>query len=754
MQASATRGAAQHRSPRVASPGRAVAGAIHAARLLGCAAVLGVLATPGIAAQGAAGDSAFVLSTHDPARSPSPFIGNGHLGGRIAARGTAPAPAFVAGLYDEAAGDIPRIAAVPAWSTIDVHDGAHWLNAGTITAGTLQRYRQTLDMRTAIVRTAYDWVDGARRTSVAVESFVSRGDPHLAVVRLRIVPHQGGRMTVAFPLAGWPAPHRLALATIRRFRPGWTNADVWYPGHMAVRTAGATLTRDGGELSLTGSPAGRATVVDEAVAVRWPADLHGVHAVRSVAADSAAITVTFDADAGRSYTFDRFVGIATSLDGPAPAAVAARTARRALRHGVDAVRAAHVAAWGRLWQTDIEITGDPALQRAVRAMLFQLLCSADSGTALAIPPMGLSSGGYYGHVFWDSDTWMFPSLLLTHPGIARSLVAFRARTLPAALANARANGYRGAMYPWEADDHGRESTPRFAAQNASSEIHVTGDVARAAWQYYLATGDSAWLARDGYAVLRATADFWVSRATRDTVTGQYHIRNVVSVDEGLVGVNDDAYTNAVARRNLEAATAAAHRLRRVADPAWARVATHLHIAFDSTRGTYRTYAGAPDSTLGSVTALLSYPLGMPMAPAVERANLEYAVHRMLTRHRGAMMGGTLLSVVAAELGDRALVDTLLAPSYAGYLKGPFLLISETPRNDAVSFVTGAGGFLQQVIFGYTGLRITGGGVRPAFAPVLPSGVTRLVLRHIHMGGKVYDVTVDAGGRHIVPVPGR
>ena len=78
------------------------------------------------------------------------------------------------------------------------------------------------------------------------------------------------------------------------------------------------------------------------------------------------------------------------------------------------------------------IDGDPELQRVVRSMLFYLLCSADSGTAMGIPPMGLSSGGYYGHVFWDSDTWMFPALVLTHPDVARSMVAFRARTLPAA----------------------------------------------------------------------------------------------------------------------------------------------------------------------------------------------------------------------------------------------------------------------------------------------------------------------------------
>jgi trehalose/maltose hydrolase-like predicted phosphorylase len=188
---------------------------------------------------------------------------------------------------------------------------------------------------------------------------------------------------------------------------------------------------------------------------------------------------------------------------------------------------------------------------------------------LARGDTALSSGGYYGHIFWDSDTWMFPPLLLIHPEVARSLVAFRGRTLPGARENARANGHRGAMYPWEADERGRETTPRFAVQNARSEIHVTRDVALAQWQYWLATGDSVWLAREGYPVIRETADFWVGRATRDSAGG-YHIEDVVSLSEGLIGVTDHAYTNAVARGNLEIAGRASRELGLPEDP-WAAV---------------------------------------------------------------------------------------------------------------------------------------------------------------------------------------
>jgi hypothetical protein len=115
-----------------------------------------------------------------------------------------------------------------------------------------------------------------------------------------------------------------------------------------------------------------------------------------------------------------------------------------------------------------------------------------------------------------------------------------------------------------------------------------------------------------------------------------------------------------------------------------------------------------------------------------------------------MMGSTLLSVGAAELGDRAMMDSLLPRSYREHLKGPFLMLSETPTNDAVDFVTGAGGFLQQVMYGYTGLRFGPKGLVPEFAPILPSSVSRLVLRNVQLRGKRYDVVVDSRGRKIIP----
>ncbi|PYO45055.1 MAG: hypothetical protein DMD33_00775, partial [Gemmatimonadetes bacterium] len=137
----------------------------------------------------AAQDSTFVVTTTDPMYRAPAFIGNGAFSLVSTPLGTTAAPSFAAGIYDHAPGDVPRIAALPAWNAIDVFDGQHWLGQATLDTTSLRDYRQTLDMHEGVLRTSYDWVDGERRTAVSVEAFVSRADARLAVVNLVLLPH-------------------------------------------------------------------------------------------------------------------------------------------------------------------------------------------------------------------------------------------------------------------------------------------------------------------------------------------------------------------------------------------------------------------------------------------------------------------------------------------------------------------------------------------------------------------------------------
>jgi protein-glucosylgalactosylhydroxylysine glucosidase len=688
----------------------------------------------------AAQDSTFIVSTTDPTYRAPAFIGNGAFSLVSTPLGATASLSYASGVYDHGPGDVPRIAALPFWNAIDVSDGQHWLGQATLDSTSLRNYHQTLDMYEGVLRTSYEWLHGDRHTAVSVEAFVSRADARLAVVNLVLLPHDSGTVTLSFPLRPRPAPHRLALAKLEHTEPDWTLDKVWYPGYVKVESRGATAS----EVWLAGRTEGRGTPVAFSVRVAWPAREQPL-SVRPVVSDSGvALELTFRTTPDVPITLAKYIGLARSR------AAASAATRAALAAGYTATLETHRAAWRRLWQTDIVVDGDPELQRVLHAMQFYLMASIRDGTSESIPPMGLSTAGYYGHVFWDADTWMFPALLVLHPDLARSMVMFRNRALPAAERNARTNGYRGAMYPWESDELGVETTPRFAWQNALYENHITGDVALAQWQYYLATGDSAWLARYGEPVLRATANFWASRATFNAAKQRYDIIHIVSVDEGLIGIGNDTYTNAVARKNLQLATLASSRVRRVPDTLWGRVAAGLYIPYDSAGQYHPTYEGAPEAKRGSVVPLLAFPLGLPMNDTAKRNDIESAIRLMIKEGGGAMMTETLYPVIAAELGERALVDTLLPLSYEGHVRPPFYALAETPRNDAVNFLTGAGGFLQQVIYGYTGLRFTDEGLRPVYRPVLPSAITRLMLKHVSVRGKTFDIVVQGDSARFLP----
>lgn len=698
----------------------------------------------GLAVSLSAQDSAFILTTADPGYRAPAFVGNGAFSLVASPLGTAPALSLAAGVYDHAPDDVPRIAALPAWNAVDVFDGRAWLNAAHADTASLRDYRQTLDLYDGTLQTSYDWVDGDRRTSVNVLVFVSRANPALAVVKLTLVPHFSRLLRVSFPLRPHPAPARLRLARLEHSDPEWTLAQVWYPGHVVFRERHVARDSTGGLLWLEGQTEGRGTAVAIAAVVAWPGGARPAVADSGASDGGVALAAPFEATRETPLTFYKYVAIESS------GANARAVAHTAAERGYEVLLAEHRAAWHDLWRTDVVIEGDPELQRVIHAMLFYLLASVREGSAQSIPPMGLSSAGYYGHVFWDADTWMFPALVALYPDLARSMVMFRCQALGAAVRNARVNGHGGAMYPWESDELGEETTPRFAWQNALYENHVTGDVAVAQWQYYLATGDSAWLARFGLRVLAATADFWVSRARLDPKRGQYGINNVVSVDEGLIGVGNDTYTNAIARKNLELATLASRRVGRTPDPEWSRIAAGLYLPYDSAGQYHPTYDGAPLEKRGSVVTLLAYPLAIPMSDEAKRHDLESGVRLMIRKGGGAMMAETLYPVIAAELGERALVDTLLPLSYQGHVRAPFNALSETPRNDAVNFLTGAGGFLQQVIYGYTGLRLGDQGLSPAYRPVLPSHITRLVLRNVPVRGRRFDIVVERDSLRFVP----
>jgi protein-glucosylgalactosylhydroxylysine glucosidase len=669
-----------------------------------------------------AADNSFLLEAVKPQPYTAAYLGNGAISVVTTPLATEPARCFLAGVYDHTAGDVPRLASAPAWNEVDVYNGVRWLNAGTPLPA-IEQYHQALDMLNGVLRTSYLWIDGDKRIHMEAEEFVSRDRAQLAATRITVTPDFAGGIIVRFPLHNWPVPHRYALEKIQKLEgDAATNPwALWYPGHLNIAKVDVEHSPSGALMSATATTPGDGPNLGEAIAIEWNAAAEvGTHKDTQ----SADVETRVQVKPGESYTFTKFAALVTSPTATDATERAKRAAIAERETGWQATRAASEAAWHALWESDLVIQGNASLQRTIHSMLFYLLGSSRADLDISTPPMGLSSAGYYGHIFWDADTFMFPPLVVLHPEMARSMVAFRSRTRDAARQNAERNGYRGAMFPWEADPGGAECTPRFAFQNASSENHVNGDVALAAWQYWLATGDRNWLEKDAWPILRDTADFWASRVNYNAGHGRYEISGVVAVKESDIGVSNDAYTNAVAKKNLEFAIAAARELGIAPQSKWGEVAGKMYM---------------PESD----SPLLWYPLDQPYSPQKTRGVVQNLLPQVERHDTGAMMGTEFYPILAAQIGDRRLIGQLLEPLVRPYLRPPFQVIAETPDNQNTNFITGAGAFLQQFVFGYTGLRLDEGGLKRKFPPALPADIQKLTLKNITVRGKRETLVFDS-----------
>lgn len=437
--------------------------------------------------------------------------------------------------------------------------------------------------------------------------------------------------------------------------------------------------------------------------------------------------------AGKAYRFSLAGSSITSAHHADPLNEAERLTIFAKLEGRDRLIRLHEQAWAKLWESDIIVEGDPQSQQDIRSMLYHLYSFSREGAALSPSPMGLSGLGYNGHVFWDTELWMFPAVLVMHPELARSMVEYRFQRLEAARRNAFGKGYRGAMFPWESADSGVEETPVWAL-SGPFEHHITACVAIAAWNYYCVSQDKDWLREKGWPLLSATADFWASRVERNG-PGRYDIRNVVAADEWAENVDNNAFTNAAAKANLRYATAAAKLLGLKADPDWEIVANNIPILVMENGVTQEHASYKGEGIKQADVNLLAYPLSEITDPRRIRLDLEYYEKRVPDEGTPAMTQG-IFSLLYARLGDRAKAWHWFQDAYRPNLNPPFRVIAETKGGTNPYFATGAGGVLQAVLMGFGGLEITPNGINQRKS-VLPPHWKSLTLKGIGPGKKSF-----------------
>ncbi len=438
--------------------------------------------------------------------------------------------------------------------------------------------------------------------------------------------------------------------------------------------------------------------------------------------------------AGETYTFGVVGSSIASVHSADPLNEAERLTIFAKLEGMERLLKRHRAAWSELWKSDIQIEGNLRDQVAVRSALYHLYSFAREGQAYSLSPMGLSGLGYNGHVFWDTEIWMYPGILALQPGMARSIMQYRYDRLGAAKANAFAHGYRGAMFPWESADDGSEDTPVWAL-TGPFQHHISGDVAWAMWKYFQTTGDKEWLRTTGWPVIKEVADFFASRVERNG-PGQYDINNVIGANEWEENIDNNAYTNGMAITVLRYAGDAAQELGVEANPDWAHVADNIPLLKfpDGTTRENATYTGV--TIKQADVNLLSYPMDIVRDEADIRRDLAYYEPRLSPD--GPAMGAAILATLYSRLGEPEKAYGLFQKSYQPNEVPPFGVLAETAGGTNPYFATGAGGMLQSVIFGFGGLEITDEGIVQKKG-VLPKAWTSLTITGVGPEEKTFVV---------------
>ncbi len=696
--------------------------------------IVAMLMLPGTRApkQHPPNDDPWLLVNYDPNDKFGTYLGNGFISTRIMSDGVGsqdgkPLPCYMAGFYDK-----ERLIPIPTWSDLRFYDGKTQFKIDKNAD-----YKQVLNMRTGILTTYATWRAGRKTLKGKIEVIVSRAEPGVAIITARLTPSFAGKLGASGVVTSedqrlrrWASE---TMETVDVRAPLITCWETYRPGtgETLRQIAAACYLQTDAEDKSGPAP----TVAPPGDTARCSCERGRVLTVRKYVCVWSSEYLKFYA----LHNLTHFISPSLRKAVSSPSKVVAD----------------HKAAWAKLWQSDIQIDGPRKDQQIIHSCMLYLLQSVREGSKWSIPPMGLSSDGYSGHIFWDADIWMFPALILQHPELARSIVDYRYETLPGATANAKEAKMPGAQYAWESGSSGREATPE--GLDYRHERHINGDVALAQWQYYLATGDLNWLKTRGWPVIKATADWWVGKATFVRAKDRYEILRVVSPDEGAGIIDNSAYTNAIAQMNLDIASRAAKLTGQRANPKWGTVARKLYIPLDAANRRFKVFdqydSGGQFSERYQAkqadAELLAYPLqyqipGQSMTD-IYKNTLEFYAPRV---HKGGpAMTSSAHSVIYARLGDCSKAYSSFSKSYKPYLRGPFNYFNEQPSKfrDNFCFLTGAAGPIQAINFGLAGARMDYSGANPdlTFKSCLPKQWKSLTLTNAHWRGKSFDVKVTS-----------
>ncbi|XP_072036916.1 protein-glucosylgalactosylhydroxylysine glucosidase-like [Amphiura filiformis] len=393
----------------------------------------------------------------------------------------------------------------------------------------------------------------------------------------------------------------------------------------------------------------------------------------------------------------------------------------------------HVDAWQNNWDDGmVMVEGDLEIMKVLYGAQYYIKSSLpapntdqDRDQFYGLSPTGLGKGAsevnYLGHVFWDMETWMYPGMLMLQPQSAKDMLSYRISVIDEARARAALDNHEGARFPWESAFTGVEVTPDACVPCRELQQHITGDIAYAARQYVSATRDIDWLVNErGCEFIIDMARWWATRAEPDPDTGRYHVRNIMPPDEYHEGVDDSVYTNVGASLAIHLANYSACLCDQEIPQEWFDVATKLVLLYDEKRNYHPEYDGynPEDETLNpglrnksnkivkqADVVLLGFPFNFKYENPQTREN-DLNIYRDVTNLNGPAMTWGMFCIGYKDVGDDTQQEEMFYESFKPYVREPFKVWTEVRSGiGATNFITGMGGFLQTVIFGYGGFRL-------------------------------------------------
>ncbi len=451
------------------------------------------------------------------------------------------------GVFDAVPVYKEELANAPDWLPIGLSIGGEHFR---LDRGKILSYQRTLDMQNGLLTRSVEWESPhGVRLRISGERIASLADEHVGAVRLRITSDQANSDTLElglwsnfnlavgnYDLMHWEAVDNLREDNLICFQTTTRKSGVQLAQTMSFATDAPDFRKDFGPV--TTSPS---------------IELNGTIAP------------------GETRTVEKVVVMYTSRDGVEPVPTALKH-HREITAGTgspafvfDDLQAKNRQAWRQFWRgADVIIEGDEKAQIGIRYNVYQLRISASlHDDRYSIAAKGLTGFGYRGHIFHDTEIFMLPFYTYVMPDVARNLLIYRYRTLPAARKKAERNGYQGAQFAWESASTGEETTPASMVHpelhevipvlNAELEIHITASIAHATWHYWVVTGDDDFLRDYGAEVILSAALFWESRVEKNERRNDYEITNVVGPDEWHEHVDNNTFTNYMARHNLQIA---------------------------------------------------------------------------------------------------------------------------------------------------------------------------------------------------------